>query len=140
MRARNLCLTTVNSTDEDAHVIDTSDDLVLGIPSVRFGKSEALIPSILTSVFARRREVKLIMKNHDKKSSEYIKANASQMALKTLINTLYGVMGNTRSPLFYMPLAASVTAFARRCTITAKGIIESRDHQFLAADTDSVIV
>jgi DNA polymerase elongation subunit (family B) len=58
--------------------------------------------------------------------------------LKIVLNTTYGLLGNKLSPLFWLPMAASITAFSRTATRTAKNIIESHGHQFLFADTDSV--
>ena len=120
--------------------MDTSDDVLLGMDTVSFSRGPSVIPKLLGEMFTERKRIKETMKQEVKDSPLYIAASTLQLAVKIVLNTLYGLTGNSRSPLFWKSLAAAITSYARRCTTTARDILMKRGHTFLGADTDSCFV
>lgn len=139
MRSRNMCLTTYREEGSNTTwSVYTGDDQAVCEEHVHFEREGGLIPAFIADLFGRRKELKAILSTEKKGSSAWHRANTLQLAVKVCMNTLYGLTGNRRSPLFWLPLGASVTAFARTCTTTARDLIVKRGHTFLAADTDSI--
>jgi len=54
----------------------------------------------ITKMFNTRAQCKVDMKSVDKKSTTYAQLDSQQLSIKLVINILYGLMGNSRSPLF----------------------------------------
>jgi len=81
--------------------VDTSEDEKLGIPEVRFNKENAIIAGLMKEMFDKRKQYKEEGKD------------ALQFTTKIVLNTTYGLLGSSLSPLYYKPLAAAVTAYGR---------------------------
>jgi len=60
-----------------------------------------------------------------------------EKSTKLVLNTLYGLIGNSRSPLYSRLFAGSVTAYGRRSIQCAENIMKERGHIVLGIDTDS---
>ena len=119
--------------------MDVSDDTTLTQKSVIFRRNAGVIPALCTELFNGRKAVKNQLKSMPKDTPQYRRLDAKQLSIKLVLNTCYGLVGSSISPLFWKPMGAAVTAFARQCTTTARDLIVSRGHQFLAADTDSIM-
>ena len=85
--------------------------------------SNGIIPEILQGVIDERRHVKGLMKT-EKDSFKYMILDGVQLALKTVGNSIYGVLGATISKVYNKSLAASTTATGRDMLLFAKGFVE----------------
>ena len=139
IRSMNACLTTINN-NQLGRRIDLSDDDSLDVDHCHYEQTGGIMPEIITKMFDERKRTQALMKQQKKDSDEYNRLNALQLAIKICLNTLYGLIGNNKSPLFYKVMAASVTAFARQSIICARDVLINRGHTFLFADTDSAFV
>ncbi len=119
MMAHNLCYTTV--VDQDRPPGDTIKPPSGG----EFISSEVcrgIMPSILENLLQRRVETKKLMKNASDES-EYRVLDATQMALKILLNSFYGYSGYTRARLYSLTLANAVTSFGRNNILNTRALI-----------------
>lgn len=67
--------------------------------------------------------------------------NAKQLAVKIVMNTLYGESGNRHSPLFMLPVSGGITTAGKHCTLLAKYYVESVEfHTPGYGDTDSLYI
>jgi len=76
-------------------------------------------------------------KKIDLKKEEQI-AELMDLGNKTLLNTLYGLLGSPSFPLYDRALGQSVTAYGRKTIEKAREIITNMGGILLASDTDSV--
>nr|WP_321497199.1 DNA-directed DNA polymerase [uncultured Methanolobus sp.] len=120
MMAHNLCYTTVVEQDRPAEgetIIPPS-----GGEFVSADVSRGIMPSILESLLQRRVETKRKMKNAADES-EYRVLDATQLALKILLNSFYGYSGYTRARLYSLTLANAVTSFGRDNILNTRSLI-----------------
>jgi len=110
MMARNLCYTTVVMDDS------VSEDQINITPSGgKFIKPEiykGIIPAILEELLDRRVETKNLMKETTDENEKRV-LDATQLALKILLNSFYGYSGYTRARLYSLVMANSVTSYGR---------------------------
>ncbi|HIE31324.1 MAG TPA: DNA polymerase elongation subunit, partial [Methanosarcinales archaeon] len=110
MMAHNLCYSTV--------IIDSETRVpgVIRAPSGgEFVPAEVyhgIVPGILENLLNRRTETKKMMRSAD--GEEYRVLNATQNALKILLNSFYGYSGYARARLYSLVLANAVTSFGRK--------------------------
>jgi DNA polymerase I len=108
--AHNLCYTTV--------VRDGSfgpEDVITSPTGARFVKPHiyrGIVPEVLEYLLNRRTETKKEMKQA-KDENEYRVLDATQLALKILLNSFYGYSGYARARLYSLEMAGSVTAIGR---------------------------
>ncbi|VVB90623.1 DNA polymerase [uncultured archaeon] len=119
MMAHNLCYTTVvvGERPDDVIVAPTggvfvSRDVVKGI-----------VPSILEELLNRRQATRAKMKTANEE--EYRALDATQLALKILLNSFYGYSGYARARLYSLTLAGAVTSFGRENILRTKKLIEN---------------
>ncbi len=108
------------------------------------------MPGILEDLLDRRTETKKLMR--DSEGDEYVVLNATQYALKILLNSFYGYSGYARARLYSLVLANAVTSFGRKNISDTKNLIDETiktvrlpdGHEFalsvIYGDTDSVFV
>lgn len=115
-----------------------------------------LYPSILHKLFSNRKDIKKIVDKYEHRKEELEKLeqygdeyddvcynfnyyNSKQKGIKVYMNTYYGEMGNTNSPLFKVPLAGGVTSNGRRALFLVKNYIEKKyNADVYYGDTDSL--
>ncbi|WP_094229042.1 DNA-directed DNA polymerase [Methanolobus psychrotolerans] len=130
MMAHNLCYTTVVERDlPDAETIKPPS----GGEFVPADISKGIMPSILESLLKRRVETKRKMKNA-LNDSEYRVLDATQLALKILLNSFYGYSGYTRARLYSMALANAVTSFGRNNILNTRAIINGTISKVILRD------
>ena len=130
MMAHNLCYTTVVEQDRpDAETIKPPS----GGEFVPAEVSKGIMPSILESLLQRRVETKRRMKNAAT-DSEYRVLDATQLALKILLNSFYGYSGYTRARLYSMALANAVTSFGRNNILNTRALINGTISKVLLRD------
>lgn len=100
-----------------------------------------VIPEIVKNIFQERINVKKRLKKINKKDKDYEKLNHYQFALKILLNSIYGVLGNKYFRLYSRECADAVTTFGRLLLEFAKHTFEDKfKGECIAGDTDSIFL
>ncbi|MBN1134278.1 MAG: DNA polymerase elongation subunit [Methanosarcinaceae archaeon] len=125
MMAHNLCYTSVVERDRpDGETIKPPS----GGEFVSAHVSKGIVPSILEDLLNRRTETKTRMKNAA--SEEEIRVlDATQFALKILLNSFYGYSGYTRARLYSLQLANAVTSYGRENILNTRKVVNDTIHR-----------
>lgn len=131
MMAHNLCYTTVVEKDlpPESKVITPPS----GGRFVTADVSKGIMPTILENLLNRRIETKKSMKGISNED-EYRALDATQLALKILLNSFYGYSGYTRARLYSLTLANAVTSFGRENILTTRSLLEDTIHTVYLKD------
>jgi len=135
VRSYNICPTTKarNGTDENSVKTPTG---------ARFLKKEikqGIVPEILERLMNERGSIKKQMK--ETKGDVKRLLDAKQWALKIMANAFYGYFGYTRSRLFDLDVANSITSIGRETIVNTKKMVEEKyGLEVVYGDTDSVFV
>ncbi len=103
-------------------------NLVPGFNGAVFQKEGALLPDIIGELWSARDEAKR-QKN-----------SAMSQAIKIIMNSFYGVLGTPGCRFFDYRLPSSITLRGHQILTRSRELIESRGHQVIYGDTDSVFV
>ncbi len=135
MMAHNLCYTTVVTGDrpEGATIKPPSGGEFVP-PEV----SKGIVPSILEDLLNQRTETKNRMKKASDEK-EYRVLDATQLALKILLNSFYGYSGYARARLYSMTLANAVTSFGRNNILDTRDIINNTIGEIVLRDTTALL-
>ncbi len=68
----------------------------------------------------------------------YRYCDSKQKALKVLMNTIYGELGNQKSPLFILELAGAITTSGRYNIKLVRSFVQNLEHKIYYGDTDSI--
>ncbi|MEZ5335527.1 MAG: DNA polymerase domain-containing protein [Methanolobus sp.] len=98
--------------------------------------SKGIMPSILESLLQRRVETKKKMKNAANEA-EYRVLDATQLALKILLNSFYGYSGYTRARLYSLALANAVTSFGRNNILNTRSLINGTINKVILRDANA---
>lgn len=130
MMAHNLCYTTVVTGDrpEEDTIKPPS-----GGEFVPASVSKGIVPSILEDLLAQRGETKVRMKKATD-DNEYRVLDATQLALKILLNSFYGYSGYARARLYSLPLANAVTSFGRSNILNTRALINDTIGKIILRD------
>ncbi len=136
MMAHNLCYTTVVEKDipEEGKTITPPS----GGRFVTADVSKGIMPTILENLLNRRIETKKRMKGVSNED-EYRALDATQLAMKILLNSFYGYAGYTRARLYSLTLANAVTSFGRENILTTRSLIENTIHTIYLKDCNSYL-
>jgi len=128
MMAHNLCYTT--------EVVGERPDEVVKAPSGGIFVSQevvkGIVPSILEALLNRRQATREKMKTANEE--EYRVLDATQLALKILLNSFYGYSGYARARLYSLTLAGAVTSFGRENILRTKSLIEDEIKEIILRD------
>ncbi|MCK4652531.1 MAG: DNA polymerase elongation subunit, partial [Methanosarcinales archaeon] len=153
MMAHNLCYSTVITNNAGSDSMTRVQNTIRAPSGGEFVPVEVyqgIVPGILEDLLDRRTETKKMMR--DAEGDEYVVLNATQNALKILLNSFYGYSGYARARLYSLVLANAVTSFGRKNIIDTKDLIDKTiktvrlpdGHEFalsvIYGDTDSVFV
>lgn len=108
------------------------------VTGVKF-KSEpkGMIPGVLEKLLLERKEVRRKMKQFEFGTQEYERYDKEQYALKELMNSFYGAMGNPGFRIYKYEIAETITAMAREVLKHIKSTLENQGFEIIAGDTDS---
>ncbi|HWR24648.1 MAG TPA: DNA-directed DNA polymerase, partial [Methanosarcina sp.] len=121
MMAHNLCYTTVVTKDRpDGNTIKPPSGGEFVPPAVFKG----IVPSILEDLLNQRNATKKRMKRASDEN-EYRVLDATQFAIKILLNSFYGYSGYARARLYSLTLANAVTSFGRENILNTREIINN---------------
>lgn len=123
MMAHNLCYTTVlEGSGYDP------DDVITSPSGGHFVKPElfkGIVPAVLEHLLDRRTATKRLMKEASSED-EYRVLDATQLALKILLNSFYGYSGYARARLYSLQMANSVTSIGRANISRTEDIVCNR--------------
>lgn len=118
MMAHNLCYTTEVVAERPDDVFEAPSGGVFVSQKVAKG----IVPAILEELLNRRQATREKMKTANEE--EYRVLDATQLALKILLNSFYGYSGYARARLYSLTLASAVTSFGRENILRTKKLIE----------------
>jgi len=128
--AHNLSYTTVVTGDRpEADTIKPPS----GAEFVPASVSKGIVPSILEDLLDRRAETKVRMKKAADEN-EYRVLDATQLALKILLNSFYGYSGYARARLYSLTLANAVTSFGRNNILNTRALINDTIGKLILRD------
>ncbi len=115
---------------ESVHIANVPDE---GIPT-------GVLPLVIRSLVARRRQVKNMLKK-EKNPGKWQELDIRQKALKLTANSMYGCLGFSNSRFCAKPIAALVTAMGRDALQKTVDVTERElNMDVIYGDTDSVMV
>ncbi|KAM0786373.1 hypothetical protein ACM66B_001841 [Microbotryomycetes sp. NB124-2] len=104
------------------------------------GEPQGILPQLIASLVARRRQVKNLMKDKSLSPARYQQYEIAQKALKLTANSMYGCLGFEGSRFYALPLAALTTFKGREILTRTKADAESLDLKVIYGDTDSIFI
>ena len=132
MMAHNLCYTTEVVGERPGDVVVAPTGGVFVSRNVVKG----IVPSILEDLLNRRQETRARMKNASEEEKRVL--DATQLALKILLNSFYGYSGYTRARLYSLTLASAVTSFGRENILRTKDLIENKIKEIILKDGKAI--
>jgi DNA polymerase alpha subunit A len=132
----NIDFTTVDRKECNEHVDDV--DRMPEVPSSDV--QQGVLPRLISTLVARRRQVKSLMKDRNAPVSKQLQWNIKQLALKLTANSMYGCLGFEGSRFYARPLAALTTYKGREILTATKELAESLGLDVIYGDTDSVMI
>ncbi|WP_292485767.1 DNA-directed DNA polymerase [Methanohalobium sp.] len=135
MMAHNLCYTTV-VVDDHPHgeTINPPSGGEFVNPDVLKG----IVPSILETLLNQRSEVKKKMKSISD-GDTYRMYDATQLALKILLNSFYGYSGYARARLYSLTLANAVTSYGRENIQNTRDLINNNIRKVVLKDNQAYL-
>ncbi|KAK4050302.1 DNA-directed DNA polymerase alpha catalytic subunit pol1 [Microbotryomycetes sp. JL201] len=104
------------------------------------GEPQGILPQLIASLVARRRQVKNLMKDKSLSASRLQQYEIAQKALKLTANSMYGCLGFEGSRFYALPLAALTTYKGREILTRTKADAENLDLKVIYGDTDSIFI
>ena len=133
----------------DVDISDREDKFSLAPTGVRFSHDKkGVVPTIIEQYYAERRiikdamlEAQQEMQNTPSKELEYkiTSLNNQQMAIKILMNSLYGALGNRWFRYFDQRVAESITLAGQLAIKWAERAVNGEMQKLLKTDEDYVI-
>jgi DNA polymerase I len=133
MMAHNLCYTTEVVGEMPEEVVKTPNGGVFVCRNIVKG----IVPSILEDLLDRRQQTRVKMKTANEDDKRVL--DATQLALKILLNSFYGYSGYTRARLYSLTLAGAVTSFGRENILHTKDLIENEIKEIILKDGKAVM-
>ena len=156
MRYWNLCTTTILKSESDAVSRNLSKDeytvMTSGFVFVHKNKYQGLLPKIETELHAARKKAKKDMANARLNGNlmEASVYDGKQLAIKVIMNSIYGFCGSKTSPIPCLPIAVSITSRGRHDIMQSKEWVEknfgntfmenSGKAEVVYGDTDSIMI
>lgn len=102
---------------------------------------KAIVPRIWETLLNERKNTRKKMEK-EKDAFKKILLDGLQLAFKLSANSMYGIFGFSKSPLYYKDVAASITATGRNNLMFSKNYIEKNypGSKVIYGDTDSLFV
>jgi DNA polymerase elongation subunit (family B) len=104
-------------------------------------EEKGILPKIWSKLLSERKATR---KKMELETDAFRKTllDGLQLAFKTTANSMYGIFGFRKSPLYYQDVAASITACGRKNLMLAKEFIETNyvGSKIIYGDTDSLFV
>ena len=130
-------------------VTDTSGDYSVAPSGVRFSKEkEGVIPNVIRQYYSERKTIKREMLDAQQEyeqtptktlSNKIANLNNQQMAIKILMNSLYGALGNRWFRYFDQRVAESITLAGQLSILWAERAVNKEMNKLQGTDEDYVI-
>lgn len=131
----NICFTTI---ERDYSTLESAERMP---PVPEPNTPPGLLPRILGSLVARRKQIKTLMKDPKATPATLAQLHIRQQALKLTANSMYGCLGFAHSRFFARPLAMLITGKGREILQSTVDLAQSVCHlEVLYGDTDSVMI
>jgi DNA polymerase-2 len=101
---------------------------VAGFKGARFSREEAILPTIIATLWQARDQAKAAQNT------------PLSTSIKIVMNACYGVLGSNRCRFYDQRLASSITQRGHAILKQTKALIEAQGYQVIYGDTDSVFV
>ncbi|MEM5871623.1 MAG: DNA-directed DNA polymerase [Candidatus Aenigmatarchaeota archaeon] len=142
IRTYNICPTTI--VYDKKIIEELGEQNITKSPSgaffVKNGIRRGIIPRILERLMKERQAVKKEVKK-EINNEKIRQLKAKQLALKIMANAFYGYFGYSRSKMYSLEIANSITSFGRETIKKTKEFIEENyKYKVVYGDTDSVMV
>ena len=152
MRSNKLCPSNLILHDEVLHEVRSAGlrirEVEAGGTTWHFVQDAGIIPNLEAKLAVARKRRKKMMKEATTESERNVH-NGAQMAIKVLMNSIYGGLGAKQGFFCCWPVAASTTSIGREYIEMTKAAVEEMytkargykaDAQVVYGDTDSVMV
>lgn len=152
MRANKLCPSNLILHDEVLREVRSAGlpvrEVEAGGATWRFVQDDGIVPNLEANLAVARKRRKKMMKEATTESEKNVH-NGAQMAIKVLMNSIYGGLGAKQGYFCCWPVAASTTSIGREYIEMTKRAVEDMytaargykaDAQVVYGDTDSVMV
>jgi len=100
----------------------------------------ALLPKVAKSLMILKNKIAQELKSHSVDSQEYKDTNIKYKAIKTIVNSAYGVMGNRFFRLYDKRVAEGTTSLVRNLLHYVKDSLDIQGKKIVYVDTDGVFV
>ncbi len=105
-----------------------ADDPIVAANGAKFGREEGILPAILANIWKERDDAR-------KKKDEI-----ARYALKVLMNSFYGALGNPTCRFHSLDMANAITHTAQHTIKTTMKEIEKKGFEVIYGDTDSIFI
>ncbi|XP_063931450.1 DNA polymerase alpha catalytic subunit-like isoform X2 [Zophobas morio] len=136
----NLCFTTVDRPflNEFANSREWEASTEVELPSADLERG--VLPKLLEFLVARRKEVKLMMRNCNS-PQDLAQLDIRQLALKLTANSMYGCLGFAHSRFYAKPIAELITKKGREILQSTAELVQNQlCLEVIYGDTDSVMI
>jgi len=135
------CMVTINASPETKVEDDYEGDTHRAPNGTRFrAEPDGMMREMVDELLAEREQKKAARDDHDPNSAAYAQYDRQQAAVKTIMNSLYGVSGWERFRLYDKESAAAITATGRSVIEFTEEAANELDKQVIYGDTDSVML
>lgn len=108
--------------------------------SLFFQNPNALLPTVVKKLITLKTQIKETMETLAIDTEEYENTKKMYDAIKSVVNSAYGVMGNRFFRLYDNRVASATTYLVREILHHVKNECEKAGHKVIYADTDSIFV
>lgn len=139
----NFCLDPANiiSLDYDPDFKSNNIKNPLPIAGSVFQQNEnALLPTVVKRMIILKNNIKAELNKLALESSEYKNTKIKYNAIKSIVNSCYGVMGNRFFRLYDKRVASATTFIVRDLLHYVKDNVEAKGYKVIYVDTDSVFI
>ena len=137
---KSLYPSVIVSVNMSPETISADGDVRLGNGINFRSQPTGILPEILTELFEKRKKFRDEMKKHPFDSTEYEKFNKQQVAVKIIMNSIYGVLAYPRFRFYRPEIAESITWVGRQIITYSKKKAEELGYEVIYQDTDSCFI
>ncbi len=114
---------------------------IIEINKTVFRQNEnALLPTVVKRMIILKNNIKSELKKYPLESPEYKDTKTKYDAIKSIVNSCYGVMGNRFFRLYDKRVASATTFIVRELLHYVKDNIEAKGYKVIYVDTDAVFI
>ena len=141
----DLCLDTANITDDiskNVKCVKITDrktrETIAGYNVEQ--NPNALLPSVVKKLVDEKNKLKTLKKNTNPESQEYKSIEEKYEALKSIVLSAWGVMGNKFFRLYDSRIAGMITSVVRDLLHYVKDKLKEQGYNVIYVDTDGVFI